>query len=365
MSTTIDESLLRKRNANDGDDEEEKNKKTIVETYGGSAVAVATINMVVQQAAIKLLCPSESAGSLIGKGGSVISSLNSISGASIKVSQNGECYPMTTDRIILITGEPEKLYVAVDHVVKIILESQETYRAAIGGPFHVRLLIPIAAGGVLIGKSGAIIKSINEKSGAKVNMDDAADPYSTGERIVNVKADALQTMAYAVKLVAAQLLTDKAGAYVNTSTKYAANAGHATAASSYGQAPHNPYAGYQPPTTFQPHFGQTLQYPAEALYNPSVLQQNAMGAGQQSNAQTAAVLAQVQAQVQAQTQGHAALPYGGYQAPSASPSITMTFGVPDKLIGSVLGRGGQGVKEIMQSTSTQIKVTIEAYNTLI
>lgn len=73
-------------------------------------------------AAIKLLCPSECIGSLIGKGGSIITSLNQYSGASIKVSQSGEFYPNTTDRVVFIVGEAEKLYVAVDNVVKIVCE---------------------------------------------------------------------------------------------------------------------------------------------------------------------------------------------------------------------------------------------------
>ena len=52
------------------------------------------------QAMIKLLCPAELAGSLIGKAGAVISSLNQLSGANIKVSQNGELYPQTNDRVV-------------------------------------------------------------------------------------------------------------------------------------------------------------------------------------------------------------------------------------------------------------------------
>ena len=121
-----------------------------------------------RSAVIKILCPSECAGSIIGKGGSVISHINSISGANMKVSQSGDFFPTTSDRVILIVGEPEKLYVAIDHAVKHLSETPAGFAAtaaasATGGmPFSCRILLPSASIGAIIGRSGANIKAINE-----------------------------------------------------------------------------------------------------------------------------------------------------------------------------------------------------------
>jgi hypothetical protein len=39
-------------------------------------------------------------------------------------------------------------------------------------------------------------------------------------------------------------------------------------------------------------------------------------------------------------------------------NATMSFGVPDKLIGSVVGKAGVSVKELMRATGTVIKVEV-------
>ena len=49
----------------------------------------------------KLLCPQFVTGLIIGRGGSVINQLNSTCGAKIKLSQNNEFFPTTTDRVIV------------------------------------------------------------------------------------------------------------------------------------------------------------------------------------------------------------------------------------------------------------------------
>ena len=49
----------------------------------------------------KVLCPQFVTGLIIGRGGSVINQLNSTCGAKIKLSQNNEFYPNTTDRILV------------------------------------------------------------------------------------------------------------------------------------------------------------------------------------------------------------------------------------------------------------------------
>ena len=137
------ESLLKKRTATENSSNiiEEAPKKL------ATSEPVDAFSNPIRQASIKILCPSEYAGSIIGRGGTVISSINQISGASIRVSQNGEYYPTTTDRVIFIFGEPNNLYIAVDHVIKVILDNQDVLKGNGSIPvvnnYQVRILVPL------------------------------------------------------------------------------------------------------------------------------------------------------------------------------------------------------------------------------
>lgn len=75
-----------------------------------------------------MLCPNTAIGSIIGRGGSVISQLNQKTGAKIKLSQNQDFFPMTNDRVIAISGEQECIAVAVGELITKIIEVS---------PFHV------------------------------------------------------------------------------------------------------------------------------------------------------------------------------------------------------------------------------------
>jgi hypothetical protein len=114
------------------DDGETKKRVAVAEeTQPSTSSSIAkTIERVPNTARpmIKFLCPSEFAGSLIGKGGNIISSLNQITQAIVKVSQNGEFFPSTNDRVVVIQGEAERLYAAIDHVTKILIEAQDAAR---------------------------------------------------------------------------------------------------------------------------------------------------------------------------------------------------------------------------------------------
>lgn len=60
------------------------------------------------------------------------------------------------------------------------------------GSFQIRVLIPKIASGILIGKSGSVIKQMSEISGCKMQLGDEADPYGTKERVVIINGPAVQ-----------------------------------------------------------------------------------------------------------------------------------------------------------------------------
>ena len=53
---------------------------------------------------VRFLLPNASAGSVIGKGGATISEFQAQSSARIQLSRNGEFFPGTADRILLLVG---------------------------------------------------------------------------------------------------------------------------------------------------------------------------------------------------------------------------------------------------------------------
>ena len=69
-----------------------------------------------------MLCPNSVVGSIIGIGGAVINQLNQSTGARIKVSQNKEFFPDSTDRVIAISGSMDNISVAIQELVTKMIE---------------------------------------------------------------------------------------------------------------------------------------------------------------------------------------------------------------------------------------------------
>jgi len=169
------------------------------------------------QSAIKLMVSNNVAGSIIGRAGQTISELQTQSSARIKLSQTGDYYPGTQDRVCLVQGQLG----TVKHAVKILLErfymlqeqqhTQHSWQprkganAPIGFDFVVRLLVPTSSCGMIIGKGGANIKHMEESSGVasvrlspKEGPDQAAHPTAaivsgTQERVVTLTGPTLES----------------------------------------------------------------------------------------------------------------------------------------------------------------------------
>ena len=76
----------------------EPNKSTVADM-------VATTHT--QNATMKLLCPNKMVGAIIGKGGSTLRELKELSHSEIRLSQDSEFFPESSDRIIAISGPVE------------------------------------------------------------------------------------------------------------------------------------------------------------------------------------------------------------------------------------------------------------------
>lgn len=54
---------------------------------------------------MQMLVSNKVAGTVIGRGGATISTIQNASGSRVRVSNNGEFFPGTQDRVVLVTGE--------------------------------------------------------------------------------------------------------------------------------------------------------------------------------------------------------------------------------------------------------------------
>lgn len=118
----------------------------------------------------RLLCPSESVGNLIGKGGSIIKMLQQETASEIKVI---EAIPGSEDCIIIISGPAhpddrispvqEAIFRVQNRISRAMLDSKEHSMLA-------RVIVSSKHIGCLLGKGGSIIAEMRNLSGAHIRM---------------------------------------------------------------------------------------------------------------------------------------------------------------------------------------------------
>uniref|UniRef100_A0A2P2LSY0 K Homology domain-containing protein n=1 Tax=Rhizophora mucronata TaxID=61149 RepID=A0A2P2LSY0_RHIMU len=169
-----------------------------------------------QQVTVRMLVPSDQIGCIIGKGGQVIQSIRSETGAQIRVLKDEHLPPLALniDELLLIIGEPAVVRKALYHVASrlydnpsrfqhlLLSSSTNTYQSGgifvtqnPGAPmmssfgnykggwysdqrddastkeFSLRFVCPIGNIGGVIGKGGGIIKQIRQESRASIKVD--------------------------------------------------------------------------------------------------------------------------------------------------------------------------------------------------
>lgn len=193
---------------------------------------------------LKMLCPRDIVGNIIGRGGSIISTMNQTSGARIKISQNGEFFPQTTDRVVAISGPKPTIALALTEIITRMIESPESKPSGqsdvFGNPLPspgnqhsggsgtnnmvVKLLIPTGASGIVIGKHGAAIKNMSDVSGCHMQLGDSKDPFNTNERVLTItgKSGGLNGLIHGAHLAMAQLFSGESNnvMYSNSRTSY-------------------------------------------------------------------------------------------------------------------------------------------------
>lgn len=255
---------------------------------------------------LKLLIGNHAVGAVIGKGGATINEFQQHSGARLQLSRNNELFPGTTERVALITGDINAILTAL-HLIATKLHAGDEHAGPAGEAapprpaqtaVQLRLVVPNAACGAVIGRNGATIKAIVDDSGATVKASSAdATPPGVTDRVITVAGEMGQCMR-AVCLI------------LQTCAEERSYLVFGNAVFTYGQA--------------------------AAPLGMGLPLGMGMAAGHSMG-------------------GMAGI--AGIGPAAAQLQTTMTVGVPDEHIGAVVGKAGKAITEIQVQTGVRIKIS--------
>lgn len=225
----------------------------------------AAYNPSAYPSAIKLLVSNNVAGSIIGRAGQTISEMQTQSSARIKLSQTGDYYPGTQDRVCLVQGQLDSVKLAVRLLLERFYMLQEQQHSQhltwqpkpdehpppMGFDFVVRLLVPSSSCGMIIGKAGSNIKHMEDASGVssvRLSPKEIPDPASpsggvasgTSERIVTLTGPTIETCLSCLNIILDGMLAhQEISRYTNMTTSYS----RVVMQGSFGGVPAGPVPG--------------------------------------------------------------------------------------------------------------------------
>lgn len=160
---------------------------------------------------LKLLVPPPVAGSIIGRGGAQIKELQLTYDVAVKLSQNNQLYPESNrsssgERIVLITGPPENLAKVAEFIHSLVRNPPSSPTGAdlldSGRRMQMmKMVVTNSTAGMIIGKGGATVKSLNETYDVRIQASQK-DDVVMGERVLTIlgpEEGVNKTMEYIIK----------------------------------------------------------------------------------------------------------------------------------------------------------------------
>ncbi len=170
---------------------------------------------------------NKEAGVAIGRKGATVSSLQSKSNASVKVSHAGEYFPGSEFRIVVIRGQIQNVQSAFELLFTELFSDSDSWKsqsAALGSEEEPTLLVTLAVpditAGLLIGKGGEHIRHMVEVTGAKIHVlpKDRVMP-GVNERLVTIQGT-LQHIIKAGHLILDKMGSDPKSVFQNPTSQY-------------------------------------------------------------------------------------------------------------------------------------------------
>lgn len=308
---------------------------------------------------MKFLTPESLASTIIGKGGAVISAIRQATSTKMGLTEHNELWPGTDCRVLTIQGSHvEQLSEACRQVIgKLAETAQATPGESVGSmpsDLRLRCIVPRAAAGGIIGKSGVTVKALREKTGARISLSEATSGGPQGSQVVDVIGN-LQALLLIVEEVNknTQAVAEEpwfkewasiSGAVANGAGPplMSRNGRHSSLGVAMPPPPVGPSGGYD-------HAGREQSFDYDYGMQP--------GLPAHGNAQVTVPQAGSQgfdgSPLDIVTRIGATLPPYVLEDPRG---FAMSCVVPNRLVGGIIGRGGQGTKEVQALTGTKIGI---------
>lgn len=273
--------------------------------------------------AFKLLLLNKEAGTIIGKGGANIKSIREQSECNLSI---GDMAPGAVERVANITGTVTAINKAVD-LCMTMLEEDPQAATGLADPEAERSLKVILSNnqvGRVIGKGGTTIKQIRTDTGASIRMDPEGP---SDDRVVTIGGTK-------VAIVAAQLNI------LQIVVAMGPESGPPAKRASVGAPPG--YPGYPPPPGY-------AQAPPQALGYP-------YGYSQPPPAYGAPPAYGQPAQYAPPPVDYASGAAGAPAPASDQPPAVLEQLVNQDAAGKLIGRGGQGIRELRQICRAEIRI---------
>lgn len=287
---------------------------------------------------MRLLVKAKESGAIIGKGGSSVKAIRSESGACVSVlNKNTNGGSRKEDQVLLIRGSVEEVHSGLRLVVAKLMQSSNERSENPGESLTVRMLVPSAQVGCIIGKAGATIKAISSETSTKliVSNDKLGASSEKSVSFIGTSDNVCEAMIRVISELIAHPLAEG-----TTVVKYIPSAALPMGAAMGGMGGMGGLGGMGAVDPFNNYY--------------------AMQQGMQQGMQQQPTYAAPQA-------GHQQQMYmGGYshvQAPVAPPpqvpkgderTETQKIEIPCQCAGSIIGKGGSTVQQLSRRFSVNI-----------
>lgn len=312
---------------------------------------------------LRFLIPSKMAGVIIGKGGGNIKRLREEFSAKVSVpDSNGP------ERVLSLEGEPQMLESLLSDVLHAMVDDSNSGRGdrdGIGsqqgavtanGDVDLRLLVHQSQAGCVIGKGGSKIKELREESKLRaLKVYSVACPASS-DRVVQMIGSPADLLG-ALRTITELLETSQPKGQI---AGYDARNYDEFGVEQYGGWPGSGagrWGGGRPD-----HAGSGMGMPGGPPGYPqsaaAVAAAAAAAAHMRGGAPPPPQARGLGPQVGVPMGAGGGMPYGAPRAPrvATGPEVTQQVSIPDSLTGSIMGRGGQRIKQIRMESGADIKI---------
>lgn len=268
--------------------------------------------------ALKFLAPEVLAAAVIGKGGAVIAAMRQSCQAKIGLTSKNEVYPSTDCRVLTAQAATEEALNDVSkQIVATLVEVVKTNAASevVGseGELKLKVLVPRAAVGGVIGKGGAAIKQLRESTSAKISIAEPSGSGPSAEQMFSITGTAealdkvLTEVNHQIQMLSGEQWFSSWASSPSTGGAYSSAGSYAASYSGgYGS-----YGGYPGPRGYGSPGIDIMMRVAQDL--PTYVMEDSRG-------------------------------------------FALNCVVPNRLVGGLIGRGGAGTKEVQMSTGTKIGI---------